>query len=287
MKDDIGEYVWRTIRGRRIKIYLNKSLKESFNLQKNQNVKKLDVKEYDKLKNDFEKKLTKKEKEKIEEYLSYGGASQYLNDRKNDNWKQTYRFIDKTNKKGYVEKQLNDLEAFNTQLDREALNIKTNIDTNGMLNHDDIIKSNYERIQRFHDDINVMDKIFKEKGVSLDKDIVVYRKGHESLEDLQNGVVRYGYTSTSAMSRINKKTPGGLILGSNEFEIIVPKGMKFLPIENIAQKDLLRQHEILLPRNIKFELIQDKSKKAKFDINKKNLWTKGENRYLVRAKEVK
>ena len=274
---------WITWRGRRILVNANGNIvKNGYSLYREfTKAKRLDTKEYDKLRNDFEKTLTNKEKERIYHYGVGGGASYSLNNRNWDNWKMSYRFVDNTNKRGYHEEKLNDLQAISRQLDKKATYIKTKND------RDDVIKSNYDRMKHLQQDIKEMDKIFKEKGVSLDKDIIVYRKGYESLEDLQNGVVRYGYTSTSAMPRINKQTPGGMILGNNEFEIIIPKGMKFLPIENLVDDDIKKQHEILLPRNIKFKLITDKSKEAKFDITKKNLWTRGETRYFVRAEEVK
>ena len=128
--------------------------------------------------------------------------------------------------------------------------------------------------------ISEMDNIFEQKGISLDKDIIVYRKGHETLEDLQVGYTRRGYTSTSAKSRINKQTPGHLVLGSNEFEIIVPKGMKFLPIKNVVPDDVKFQNEILLPRNLKFTLVEDKSTQDSWENYK---YKKGKNKYVVRV----
>ena len=274
---------WITWRGRRILVNANGNIvKDGYSLYREfTKAKRLDTKEYDKLRNDFEKSLTDDEKHTIEMYKIGPGP---LNNREHDNWKLTYRIIDKDNPKGYVDKKLNDVEAFNQILDDEALKIKTKDKS-----RDENVLFNHERMKAIQKDAFELDKIFEKKGISLDKDMIVYRKGYESLKDIEKGYVRPGFTSTSAMSRINKKTPGGLQLGNNEFEILIPKGMKFLPIENIGSdaEELRKQHEILLPRNIKFKLITDKSKEAKFDITKKNLWTRGETRYLVRAEEVK
>ena len=276
---------WITWRGRRILVNANGNIvKDGYSLYREMTkVKRLDTKEYDKLRNDFEKSLTNDEKTIIDYYKSFGLGSDDLNNREHDNWKHTYRFIDESNPKGYVDKKLNDLEAFNSEINKEALKIKTKDK-----DRDETISLNYERMQHIKTNISKLDKIFEKKGVSLDKDIVVYRKGHESLKDIEKGYVRPGFTSTSAMSRINKKTPGGLILGSNEYEIIVPKGMKFLPIENIGEDvdKLRKQHEILLPRNIRFKLINDKSTKERYDYEKFK-YINAENRYVVRAEEVK
>ena len=146
---------------------------------------------------------------------------------------------------------------------------------------------NFDKVKRGREQFEKIDKILEEKGIALDRDLIVYRKGHESLEDIQNNFVRFGYTSTAAINKINKKTPGGLMLGDNEFEIIVPAGMKFLPIKEVAEEQVKKQNEIVLPRGISYELVEDKSiKGGAFYVEGKGYnFIKSKNIYKVKAKK--
>lgn len=247
--------------------------------------KPLNNEEYNKLKDKFSKTLTKEEKELLEEYAKFDLGLSYLNRDDYDNWKQLYRFTSNKTKKGFTDRYLNDYEAFDIELDEKASNIITMDPNEWYKNKDKQVKSNYDRIMRMKENARKLDNIFENKGVSFDKDVIVYRKSNESYDELTNGYVRRGYTSTSAKSRINKKTPGGLILGPNEFEIVIPKGMKVLPIENLAGEKLKNQHEILLPRNITYEVVLDKSRAGTYDYEKRKP-INPENRYLVKARKV-
>ena len=283
---------WVTIKGRGpVKItnkYMNDFIRKETNTTLNVpsvDAKPLSNEEYNDLKDKFEKSLTKKEKEILEEYVSYGAGLSYLNHEDYDNWKQIYRFTSDKTKQGFTDRYLNDYEAFDIELDEKATKIVSMNPNKWYRNKDEQVKSNYKRIMLLRESAKNIDNIFETKGVSFDKDVIVYRKGHEDFDKMTKGYVRRGYTSTSAKSRINKQTPGGLVLGSNEFEIVIPKGMKVLFLENIAGDDLKKQHEILLPRNITYDVVLDKSKEGGYNYDK-NKFINPENRYLVKAKQV-
>lgn len=268
---------WVTLSdGRRVLIndYMNDLIRSSYSLIKNKNQpKKLSELEYERLCEEFEENLTEEEKKMINLYStnsSFAG-SLYANQITNKDPNKWYYYVIKENGKE-KETYLNMNDIYEMQ------DFYTDINS----------KSQYEWAQMMQRDQRRFDKLFNEKGISLDKDIVVYRKGHETLEDLQNGVIRYGYTSTSAKSRINKQTPGGLKLGNNEFEIIVPKGMKFLPIKNLVADDIKSQHEILLPRKLQYELISNSSTPADWKISStsKMRWQPQKNKFVVRVKQV-
>lgn len=121
-------------------------------------------------------------------------------------------------------------------------------------------------------DQNELDKIFNEKGVVLDKDIIVYRRAHEDPNVVRNGYTKLGYTSTTAKSTLAKSMPSGMKFGETELEIIVPKGTRILPLKRVIQdkyskiknkdiddikneKWLGNQAEILLPRETKFNYV--------------------------------
>lgn len=282
---------WITKNGKRIPIkmkQINKLLTEEERQLVYQKIyekaEPLNSKEYDKLCNDFETSLTEEEKKVIKFYGIGGGASSSLNSPKTaENWELTYRFSDENNKNGYIEKKLKYKDAIETPLDKKATFIVSEDK-----NHDENIKWNYEMTERDQKQLKDMDNIFDKKGITLDKDIIVYRRGYENAEDILNGYVRLGYTSTSAWSRINKKTPGGLILGENEFEILVPKGTKILPIKNLVDDDIKKQREILLPRNIRYDMIQNKSTSGDWIMNKNGhmRWIEPKKKYYVRLKSL-
>lgn len=121
-----------------------------------------------------------------------------------------------------------------------------------------------------------LDKVIEEKGVALDRDIVVTRRVRDvagykyNIE--QNGFfTNYGFTSTTASTTIAKKAPGEIVFGDNILKIVIPKGTKVFPIESILDSEMKRgkidtdsvltmkthnglkkQHEFLLPSSTKF-----------------------------------
>jgi hypothetical protein len=140
-------------------------------------------------------------------------------------------------------------------------------------------------------DQNEMDKIFNEKGIVLDKDIIVYRRSHEDSATVKNGFTKLGYTSTTAKSTLPKTMPSGMKFGETELEIIVPKGTKILPLKGVIQsrydkiqnkdiddikneKWLRNQAEILLPRETKFDFVSsDGGKYVNYNIGYKYRYT--------------
>lgn len=116
--------------------------------------------------------------------------------------------------------------------------------------------------------MGMFDTAFEKDGIVLDKDILVYRRGRESYDEVnsKDGFTKYGYISTSAQDTLPKKMPSGVRFGEQSYYIYVPKGTKVLFAENIigydtpetrvdriqAEKGLKRQHEIILPRNSHF-----------------------------------
>ena len=104
-----------------------------------------------------------------------------------------------------------------------------------------------------------IDALINEKGISLDKDIIVTRRVNErAANEMRESVetkgsyIQQGFTSTSASKNLSARTPGGMYLGDNIIRIVIPAGTKFLPIEAVEkkfgdEKAILNQHEILLP----------------------------------------
>ena len=111
------------------------------------------------------------------------------------------------------------------------------------------------------------DNIFKEKGVVLDKDILVFRRGRETQDEINEGFEKLGYVSTSAFDKLPKKMPSGLAFGSESYYLLVPKGSRVLFAEEVigykdkteddikVSRGVKRQHEIILPRNTSFSNI--------------------------------
>lgn len=140
-------------------------------------------------------------------------------------------------------------------------------------------------------DQNELDKIFNEKGIILDKDIIVYRRSHEDSATVRDGYTKLGYTSTTAKSTLSKTMPSGMKFGETELEIIVPKGTKILPLKGVIQsrydkiqnkgiddikneKWLKNQAEILLPRETKFDFVSsDGGKYVNYNIGYKYRYT--------------
>lgn len=115
------------------------------------------------------------------------------------------------------------------------------------------------------------DEAFEKDGIVLDRDILVFRRGHETWDEIngKEGFTKYGYISTSAQDTLPKKMPSGVKFGEQSYYIHVPKGTKVLFAEDIigyntsptktdrvrANNSLKRQHEIILPRNCHFDKI--------------------------------
>lgn len=129
----------------------------------------------------------------------------------------------------------------------------------------------------------IFDNLFKEKGVKLDKDILVFRRGRESDEEVRKGFIKHGYISTSVTDKLPKKMPSGEHFGDKAYYIIVPKGTNVLFAENVIgyrdktdedreiSKGVMKQKEIILPRNMKYS-------NMKYDYNRRA--------YVLKAEEV-
>jgi len=128
------------------------------------------------------------------------------------------------------------------------------------------------RIDGLKRSVQKFDDAFKNDGTVLDHDIMVYRRSYESTEEMEEGYIKLGYTSTSAQDTLPKKMPSGIHFGEQEQYIIIPKGSKVLFAEDIigykhsdvenyeeryAKSDngLRRQHEIILPRGTSFKQV--------------------------------
>lgn len=114
------------------------------------------------------------------------------------------------------------------------------------------------------------DEAFERDGITLDHDIMLFRRSHESNRDIDEGFTRLGYTSTTAKDTLPKKMPSGVRFGDQEYYIVVPAGTKMLFAEDVigydkksrkdyvsagyekADKGIKRQHEVILPRNAHF-----------------------------------
>ena len=102
-------------------------------------------------------------------------------------------------------------------------------------------------------------ELFDKKGITLDHDIIVFRRGRESNKQLENGFTMDGIISTSAYDTLPKKMPSGIRFGDREYYIILPSGTKILLSEQVigrgyesrpdyedVWRGVRRQHEILL-----------------------------------------
>lgn len=115
----------------------------------------------------------------------------------------------------------------------------------------------------------IMDNIFKNKSVELEHDTLLFRRASDDYLDLENGITRKNALSTSAYDNIPKTMPSGIPFGDKELYIIAPKGTKVLPIEKVAvnhpnnnegdKKIYARQHELVLPKNTSYKMIDDLS----------------------------
>ena len=121
--------------------------------------------------------------------------------------------------------------------------------------------------------VSQFDTAFEKDGIALDRDILVYRRGRETRDEVENGFTKLGYVSCSAKDTLPKKMPSGLAFGEMEYYIVIPKGTKVLFAEDIigyktnpndtsriaANRGLKRQHEVILPRGTHFTKVDSLS----------------------------
>lgn len=230
---------WITWRGRHIPIG------KDGNIIIRGKTKELTNKEYEELSNEVDDLLTEEERKELYYYTVGAGYSMEAND---PNSIRTYLFK-ADNKRGYREERISfgDITSGKYELDKELHYRPGEYQTRNSFN--------YDRYKSATEQFKKMDKIFEEKGIRSRDTIMLYRRGWETEEDIKNGYVRKGYTSTTIRSDIGKKTPGGLELGKQEFVIALEPNTPFIPLGNIADKPVQYQKEVLLPRNIKYEFI--------------------------------
>lgn len=123
--------------------------------------------------------------------------------------------------------------------------------------------------QTLKERLDTVDKLFKEKAFTTSEDTLVFRRGSENNDQIKEGFTKERMLSTSAYNKLPKNMPSGKPFGDKEYYIILPKGIKYLPIEMVATDDVAydrgekaifkRQHELLLEPGLKFQLIQDNS----------------------------
>ena len=115
--------------------------------------------------------------------------------------------------------------------------------------------------------------LFDKKGITLDHDVVVFRRGRESNKQLENGFTMDGIISTSAYDTLPKKMPSGNTFGEREYYIILPSGTKVLLSEQVigrgyesrpdydsVWRGVKKQHEILLRPGTHFTELPDYNK---------------------------
>lgn len=123
-------------------------------------------------------------------------------------------------------------------------------------NQSTYFKENKQNIENMLSNFN---ELFDKKGITLDHDIIVFRRGRESNKQLENGFTMDGIISTSAYDTLPKKMPSGVRFGDREYYIILPSGTKILLSEQVigrgyesrpdyedVWRGVRRQHEILL-----------------------------------------
>ena len=233
MRDENGEFVWRTIRGARVKIYKNKTLTESIRLQK-QNADK------------------------------YKDGKLKLKDTTFTNNKETYYQLKNGQKVKFLDKKeynkmVDDFYDKLSQDEKDAI---------GLWINDPWILSGNSIYQLKKDYPTIFQNAFK-KAETLKEDTLLFRRAGFDYLDIKNGMNIDGNLSTSAYDVLPKTMPSGLKFGDKELYIIAPKGTKVLPVEKIAVKDVAsddtekriftRQHELILPKNTHYEILQDLS----------------------------
>ena len=141
--------------------------------------------------------------------------------------------------------------------------------------------------------VESFNKLFKEKGVTLDKDIIIFRRGRETDAQVRDGFTMYGLTSCTAFDNLPKKMPSGVHFGDQRYYILLPSGTKILLAEQVigrgdtsgeyedVYKGVRRQHEILLAPGTTFERLDSKNTYVNGKFEHSNLLTikEGENYY--------
>ena len=130
------------------------------------------------------------------------------------------------------------------------------------------IKQTLENIENMLNDFN---ELFDKKGITLDHDIIVFRRGRESSKQIDNGFTMDGIISTSAFDTLPKKMPSGNPFGDRRYYILLPSGTKILLSEQVigrGYKDdryedvwrgVRKQHEILLRPGTHFKQLSTDS----------------------------
>lgn len=128
--------------------------------------------------------------------------------------------------------------------------------------------TNKENIDNMLSDFN---KLFDEKGITLDHDMIVFRRGRESSKQIDNGFTMDGIISTSAFDTLPKKMPSGNPFGDRRYYILLPSGTKILLSEQVigrgykddryedVWKGVRKQHEILLRPGTHFKQLSTDS----------------------------
>lgn len=129
----------------------------------------------------------------------------------------------------------------------------------------------YNNKQNIENMLNNFNKLFDEKGITLDHDMIVFRRGRESSKQIDNGFTMDGIISTSAFDTLPKKMPSGNPFGDRRYYILLPSGTKILLSEQVigrGYKDdryedvwrgVRKQHEILLRPGTHFKQLSTDS----------------------------
>lgn len=190
--------------------------------------------------------------------------------------------IEKINKTGFGEYQLNNLR----KLDEEQIFNSRDYDFNESLKEGKIEYIGAKEIKDLEtyspyqstnlietknlisNKLNDFNKLFDEKGITLDHDVIVFRRGRESSKQLENGFTMDGLISTCAYDSLPKKMPSGNWFGDRRYYIILPSGTKVLLSEQVigrgyedqpeydsVWRGVKKQHEILLRPGTHFNKI--------------------------------
>ena len=129
----------------------------------------------------------------------------------------------------------------------------------------------YNNKQNIENMLNNFNELFDKKGITLDHDVIVFRRGRESSKQIDNGFTMDGIISTSAFDTLPKKMPSGIPFGDKRYYILLPSGTKILLSEQVigrGYKDdryedvwrgVRKQHEILLRPGTHFKQLSTDS----------------------------
>lgn len=128
--------------------------------------------------------------------------------------------------------------------------------------------SNFEiAYKQTHEYVDGMNKLFNDKAITLDKDIVLFRRGREGDLKVGDTFTMNGVTSTSAFDTLPQHMPSGFRFGESSNYIVAPAGTKMVFVEKtlgkIKQlsndeddyKGLRRQHEVMLQPGTEYEVV--------------------------------